>query len=199
NPHLPIHFSSILSLSLLLSLSLMAEATPARWTGTLTAKVEGFSPAQVWTLFEDFSNLYKINPNVDISYALEGVYGHPGLVRFCSTHTTTKSPSGEEVTTIQWFQEKLLAMDTAHRRFTYQILENNVGITYCKSTVKVLPIDGCDSLLEWTYESDPLPGQTPDYLSYFFGANIQDMADTIKKILKSKSEIECTPVKLCLG
>ncbi|GFS31225.1 hypothetical protein Acr_00g0016290 [Actinidia rufa] len=89
----------------------MAEATPARWTGTLTAKSGGLFPRT-------------------------SVYGHPGLVRFCSTHTTTKSPSGEEVITIQWFQEKLLAMDTAHRCFTYQILENNVGITYCKSTVK---------------------------------------------------------------
>ncbi|PSR91279.1 Lachrymatory-factor synthase [Actinidia chinensis var. chinensis] len=86
------HKITLSLLSLFLSLSLMAEATPARWTGTVTAKVEGFSPAQVWPFFEDFSNLYKINPNVDISYALEGVYGHPGLVRFCSTHTTTKSP-----------------------------------------------------------------------------------------------------------
>ncbi|XP_057478816.1 lachrymatory-factor synthase-like [Actinidia eriantha] len=175
-------------LSLFLSLSLLVEATPARWTGTVTAKVKGFSPAQVWPFFEDFSNLYKIDPNVDISYALEGVYGHPGLIRFCSTHTTTKSPSGEEVITIQWLQEKLLAMDKVHHWFTYQILENNVGFTYCKSTVKVLPINGCDSYLVWTYESDPLPGQTPDYLSNYFGTNLRDMANTIEKILKSKSK-----------
>ncbi|GFS31224.1 hypothetical protein Acr_00g0016280 [Actinidia rufa] len=175
-------------LSLFLSLALVAEATPARWTGTVTAKVEGFSPAQVWPFLEDFSNLHKINPNADICYALEGVYGHPGLIRFCSGHTTTTSPSGEEVITIQWFQEKLLSMDTAHHWFTYQVLENNVGFTYCKSTIKVLPIDGCDSLLEWTYVSNPFPGKTPDYLFNYFGTNLQDIANTIEKLLKSKSK-----------
>ncbi|GFZ08485.1 hypothetical protein Acr_20g0002930 [Actinidia rufa] len=169
----------------------MAEATQPRWKGTVTAKAEGFTPSQAWSFFEDFGNLYKIDPNVDISYALEGVYGHAGLVRFCSAHTTTALPSGENEIAVQWFHEKLLAMDPAKYSFTYQIMENNVGFTYCKSTVKVLPIHDSNELgckLEWTYESDPLPGQTPDYLSNYFGLNIQAMADAIKKILESKSK-----------
>ncbi|GFS31119.1 hypothetical protein Acr_00g0015710 [Actinidia rufa] len=69
----------------------MAEATPVRWTGTVTAKVESFSRAQVWPYLEDFGGLYKIDPLADISYALEGVYGQPGLIRFCAASTTTET------------------------------------------------------------------------------------------------------------
>ncbi|XP_057466698.1 lachrymatory-factor synthase-like [Actinidia eriantha] len=162
------------------------EATPITCTGTVTARVEGFTRAQVWPFLEDFGGLHKIDPLADISYALEGVYGHPGLIRFCASSTTTET--GE--TKILWFHEKLLAMDPTTYSYNYEVLENNVGFTYCKSSFKVVPIDGDEKLgsqIEWTYVSNLFEGKPPEHVADYFNTNLQIMATNIKKYLEQKS------------
>ncbi|PSR91275.1 Octanoyltransferase [Actinidia chinensis var. chinensis] len=80
-------------------------------------------------------------------------------------------------------------MDPNTYSYNYEVLENNVGFTYCKSSFKVVPIDGDEALgsqIEWTYVSDPFEGKTPDHLSDYFNTNLQAMAKSIKKYLEPK-------------
>ncbi|KAK2977984.1 hypothetical protein RJ640_023522 [Escallonia rubra] len=64
-----------------------------------------------------------------------------GLVRYCAS--TLPSDGGNAATTL-WCHEKLVAIDAAGRRLTYEVVDNNMGFKQYLSTIKLSPVDGDD-------------------------------------------------------
>ncbi|XAR69289.1 hypothetical protein NMG60_11000820 [Bertholletia excelsa] len=161
----------------------MAMETEAKWEGKAIAMVKGSTPNEVWPALEDFCNVHKLLPSVDVCYQLDGVYGQPGLVRYCGSAV---SSLGDE--TSKWCHEKLIQMDPIGRSLTYEVLENNMGIKSYSGSMKVLAIDDGDEpgcLIEWSFVADPIDGLTSEGFLAYVEASVQAMAENIGKALRS--------------
>ncbi|XP_057466636.1 lachrymatory-factor synthase-like [Actinidia eriantha] len=165
----------------------MAEETQPKWEGKATVKLIGSTPDQVWPLLEDFCSLNKYLPTIDTCHQVEGVYGQPGLIRYCAS-TITSSSRGTGEKAIKWCHEKLLAMDPIERCLTYEVLDNNMGFNSYLSTMKVLPIDGDDEhgcQIEWSFVCDPIGGFRFDDLLTYIDSSARSMVEKIGKALQS--------------
>lgn len=133
----------------------MAEESSPKWEGRACVELAETSAQQVWPLLEDFCNIHKWMP-LDTCYQVEGVPGQPGLIRYCAS-----TIAGEAETTVKWAKEKLLALDPLQRCFTYEVVDNNIGLKSYVATIKVLPSEtrdkqGCK--IEWSFVSDQVEG-----------------------------------------
>ncbi|KAA8521853.1 hypothetical protein F0562_012525 [Nyssa sinensis] len=166
----------------------MAEGTTqTKWESKFSAKVTGPTAEQVWPLLEDFCSLHKWLPGIDTCYQVEGVYGQPGLIRYCAS--TTSSSSGSDEKTINWCKEKLLAIDPIQRCLSYEVLDNNVGFKSYVGTMRVSLNDGDDKhgcQIEWSYTADPVEGWTFEGLNSYVSSSLQFMAEKMEKALQPK-------------
>ncbi|KAK2991820.1 hypothetical protein RJ640_006380 [Escallonia rubra] len=165
----------------------MAEETvKPKWDGKAAAKLTGATAEQVWPLLEDFCSFHKWLPSIDTCHQVEGVQGQPGLVRYCAS-TVPPSDSGNAATTL-WCHEKLMAIDAAGRRLTYEVVDNNMGFKQYLSTIKVSPVEGDDKPsceMEWSFVADPIEGWKFEDLLYYVESSLQAMAEKMVKAIQS--------------
>ncbi|KAF8008067.1 hypothetical protein BT93_K1906 [Corymbia citriodora subsp. variegata] len=159
----------------------MAEETHPRWEGKLIAELKGLTPDQVWPFLEDFCNLHKLLPTLNSCHQVEGVPGQPDLVRFI---TSTKSRDDSDLWKIMWANERLLMMDPSDKRFSYEVLDNNIGLKSYVATIRVMPMNvgsgkmgGC--MIEWSFASDPVEGWGVQDMRSFVDFWLQSMAKNL--------------------
>ncbi|XP_073131260.1 lachrymatory-factor synthase-like [Henckelia pumila] len=155
------------------------EEDPPKWEAKSTAKLSKPTVEEVWPLVEDFCSFHKWLPTIDTCYKLEGSDGEPGLVRYCAA-----TDGGGVV--VRWCHEKLVAVDPIARCLSYEVLENNMGITgNYKSTMKVIPMDGEDDLhgcfIEWSFLADPVEGMSLQDMANYLELTLLGMAEKIEK------------------
>ncbi|CAN8327092.1 unnamed protein product [Cochlearia groenlandica] len=134
---------------------MVSETVSFKWESKHTAKVNGVTADQAWSIVSDFCNIHKWFPTVDTCHRVEGTDGKPGLVRYCAS-------TNEEEETTKWAKERVVKMDKIERCLCYEILENNVGFRSYVATVKVNEMNGGDETdgccIEWSFVSDPVDG-----------------------------------------
>lgn len=157
--------------------------------GLATATVE-----QVWPLLEDFCNLHKWLPEtLHECYQVEGILGQqPGLTRYCTFSRTLPSSDGHEaVTQTVYAYDRLLWIDPIKRCFSYDMLDNNMGMKTYVATLRLLPInddddddDGklhaCGCKIEWSFVCDPMEGWSFEDFSSFIAASLQTIAKNME-------------------
>lgn len=62
------------------------ENEDSKWEGKTSVELKNITAAQRWPFFEDFCNRHKFVPSLDSDECRldEGIYGKPGLVRYCA-------------------------------------------------------------------------------------------------------------------
>ncbi|KAL5558650.1 hypothetical protein UlMin_034861 [Ulmus minor] len=166
------------------------EKSKPKWEGEASVELEGLRAEQVWPLLEDFCNLHKWLPTIDISYQVEGVPGKPGLIRYCSTTVPASSDGGDETTTVMYAKEQLTKIDPIQRCLSYQVLENNVGIKWLVGTFQVLPVEGdekCRCKIRWSFVADPPEGWKYDDMISYYDSSLRSMAKRMEEALISSA------------
>ncbi|KAI5669184.1 hypothetical protein M9H77_19037 [Catharanthus roseus] len=173
-------------------MALASEINHQKWEGKAVAKLKnGVKAEQIWSLLtEDFCNFDKWLPTIDTCHQIEGDNGKPGLIRYCSSSSSTK-----------WCQEKLIAIDPKVRCLSYEILSNNLGFKSYVSTIKVLKSTeiggdseeeeelggGCE--IEWSFVADPVDGLSCEGLGDYINYSLKGMVENMEKALFNQMEI----------
>ncbi|KVH99854.1 lachrymatory-factor synthase [Cynara cardunculus var. scolymus] len=166
------------------------ERRESKWEGKVVAEVRSITPQQVWPLLEDFCNVHKWLPTIDTSRHVEGVYGQPGLVRYCASTLSSLPSNGDDqtpTTVVNWCHEKLLSIDPVQRSLSYEITENNLGFTFYVAEWKVIELKGDDNAggcrIEWSFSCNPVEGWKLEDFSGYIGSGLEGMAKRIEKEL----------------
>ncbi|XP_015083195.1 lachrymatory-factor synthase-like [Solanum pennellii] len=157
----------------------------SKWEGKSIVNLKHPKAEQVWPLLEDFFNFHKWLPNIDTCHQIDSD-NKDEIIRYCASTTPPSSGDGEAI--IKWCHEKLLTIDKIERYISYEVLNNNIGIKYYVSTLKVLSLDGDDEggcQIEWLFVADPIDGLTLELFSGYVNSSLQGMAENIEKALES--------------
>lgn len=161
--------------------------------GLATATVE-----QVWPLLADFCNVeYKWLPKTLMKecYRVEGNLGQPGLTRYCAFDRTSPPSDGQDiqaVTLTLYAYERLLWIDPIKHCFSFEMLDNNLGLKTYVGTVRLLPIDddaddagklhACGCKIEWSFVCEPMEGESWSFeeFSSFIAGSVQMIAKNME-------------------
>jgi predicted TIM-barrel enzyme len=114
----------------------------------------------VWSLIRDFNGMPEWHPAITASELTEGGSGtEVGAVR-----RLTLGDGGAVV-------ERLLELNDADRRFTYEFLENPFGVRRYVATLRVAPVTTSgESFVEWWAEFDAEAADEERLVNFFAGA-----------------------------
>ncbi|XP_010249529.1 PREDICTED: lachrymatory-factor synthase-like [Nelumbo nucifera] len=162
------------------------EGSQPKWEGKACASLRGITADQVWPLLSDFFNVHKWFPTLATCYAIHGVSGQPGCVRYCAGSSIPSNSGGDTRPTVSWATERLVHIDPIGRSFTYEIVDSNVGFNSYVSTMKVVPDDehqlgGCK--IEWYFAVDPVQGWKLEDLISKYQTGLQNMANKMEESL----------------
>ncbi|XP_006646278.1 lachrymatory-factor synthase-like [Oryza brachyantha] len=149
----------------------------ATWHGSVRAAVEGPTPDQAWALLGDFCSLDRWVPSVQTCRRVEGADGRPGCVRYCAGPVNKAEPAAAA----GWSRERLLELDPAGRRYSYEVVETNKGFGRYTATLQVEP-DPAGCAVAWSFEADPVRGWT---LEGFVGF-LEELARGVAKRLEEE-------------
>ncbi|KAK3438336.1 hypothetical protein EUGRSUZ_C02973 [Eucalyptus grandis] len=117
-------------------------------------QLKELTPDEVWPLLEDFCNLHKLLPPLDTCHRVEGINLAPvnGLHHDQRRLRPVEDPVGHE---------RLLMMDPSEKCFSYEVLDNNIGLKSYVATIKVMPMNDGDGkmvgyMIEWSFVADPV-------------------------------------------
>ncbi|XP_011019591.1 PREDICTED: lachrymatory-factor synthase [Populus euphratica] len=164
----------------------MAEETPQiKWEGKSIVELKGPTADQIWPLLEDFCNINKWFPSIDVCNHVDGELGKPGLTRYCASKTLSTYGSYDEAE-VRWVKERLLMINPTEKCLSYEVLENNSGFKSYVATMKVLEINGSDAgengcKIEWSFIADPVEGWTLEDFSSFINFCLQSMGKNMEQ------------------
>ncbi|GAA0184405.1 hypothetical protein LIER_31693 [Lithospermum erythrorhizon] len=149
------HVPFLLSVFLIAQTITLATAreTTHQWEGTVFADVEGIPPEKVWPFIGDFCNVYRVFP-INVSFCDRGdpeniVVGNRRFMIFLNG------------TNVQWEKHHLVEFNPAKRFLTYRMMENNIKVSYYRSTMTVLKDKKNGSKIRWKWIANPVQGYTP--------------------------------------
>ncbi|KAF8696279.1 hypothetical protein HU200_037183 [Digitaria exilis] len=136
------------------------EAAPA-WRGEVRAVASGPTPDAAWALLGDFFSLDRWVSTVRtcrrVEEEEEEEEGRPGCVlRYCEG-PVNKAAAGA----VGWSKERLLEMDDAGRRYSYEVVESNKGFGRYRASLGV-EHDPAGCAVRWSFEADPVEGWTQE-------------------------------------
>ncbi|GAA0140380.1 hypothetical protein LIER_01741 [Lithospermum erythrorhizon] len=150
------------------------------WEASVSAKINGPTADQVWPYLSDFGNIYKIFPT-DVSFCVQGTEGQPGLIRY--TAVKFPMPTDPSNITVMWAREELLELDVSQKYVTYQIHENNRGLTRFTGTMQVLHDGDHGCTFKWSVVSAPVAGSTYEDLVGFLEMTTSQVVSLIEKLV----------------
>ncbi|KAJ4953936.1 hypothetical protein NE237_030768 [Protea cynaroides] len=162
-----------------------SQSQQSKWKGKAYAELNRATVEQVWTLLEDFFSIHKWLPGIDTCQPVEGVLGQSGCIRYCAN--TAVSESEEKKITTKWVKEKLLFIDPVERCFSYEVIENNIGMNSYIATVKLVQLsqaaidEGCQ--IQWSFVSDPIEDLTFEAFFSHIQSIAQGMAQRMEDAL----------------
>ncbi|XP_078439348.1 lachrymatory-factor synthase-like [Wolffia australiana] len=151
--------------------------------GTVEIDVKGATADLIWR-FLDFYIPDKVSPLIESCTILDGSSREPGCVRYCVTNPVPPPPgenaSGEA--SVIRAKERLLAIDHAHKTYSYELIENNVGIQGYISQLKVFGEDGVVGCrVEWTFSADSYGVLSKEALGEFLKNFVQSVVHYVEQ------------------
>ncbi|KAL6845075.1 hypothetical protein ACP4OV_024570 [Aristida adscensionis] len=125
------------------------------WRGSVRAVAAGPTPDEAWALLGDFCALDRWVPALRTCRRVEGAEGAPGCVRYCAGPVNMADAEAE----VGWSKERLVELDPAARRYSYEVVESNKGFGRYRATLRVEP-DPAGCAVAWSFEADPVEGWT---------------------------------------
>ncbi|MFC5997092.1 SRPBCC family protein [Pseudonocardia hispaniensis] len=118
------------------------------------------SADQVWELVRDFDGLPGWHPAIASSELTSGAAAEVGAIR--------KLTLGDGAVVV----ERLVILDDADRRYTYEFVENPFDVRRYVSTIRVAPVtDTGQAFVEWWSEYDA-DGAAEAQLTELFAGNV---------------------------
>ncbi|RLM93179.1 lachrymatory-factor synthase-like [Panicum miliaceum] len=111
----------------------MDGAPAAAWRGTVRAVASGPAPGTAWALLGDFFSLDRWVSTVRTCRRVEG--DEEGRVRYCEGPVNMAAAPGEAAV-VGWSKERLLEVDHAGRRYSYEVVESNKGFGRYRATMR---------------------------------------------------------------
>ncbi|PAN28735.1 hypothetical protein GQ55_5G175400 [Panicum hallii var. hallii] len=136
----------------------MDGAPAAAWRGTVRAVASGPAPGAAWALLGDFFSLDRWVSTVRTCRRVEG--DEVGRVRYCEGPVNMAAAPGEAAV-VGWSKERLLEVDHAGRRYSYEVVESNKGFGRYRATMRVED-DPAGCAVAWSFEADPVEGWTQE-------------------------------------
>ncbi|KZV37205.1 hypothetical protein F511_04624 [Dorcoceras hygrometricum] len=132
-----------------------------KWEARVSTKLEKATAHQIWPLLKDFFGLHKWFPGLAVCYGIHGNNGEPGCVRYCAGSGIKADESNGDKPGPSWSTERLLAIDHSQMKFSYEIVDCNIGFKSYVSSMKVVPAGGGGGggcVVEWCFRVDPVVG-----------------------------------------
>ena len=138
------------------------------------------APAEkVWDLVSKTKRLPEWIPMVERCANLEGEEGIPGYTRLVSGFMFPQQ-DGER----SWIKERLVSMDCSSRSYVYKMEASNVGLDRSVNSLKVMDYGEESTLVDWSFEVDPLEGlyedSIVDYLGFLYKSCINRIQGAIE-------------------
>lgn len=144
-----------------------------KWEGELSIDLST-NESQTWSLISDFFSLHLWLPGISTCEKVTGSELLPGSVRYVASPA---NESGE----ISWAKEELIGFDPVERRFSYRVVDSNMGFGDYVAHFRVLPGIGDGCRLKWSFECKPVNGWTREGLIGYMDFGLKGMAERIEK------------------
>ncbi|KAJ6836782.1 lachrymatory-factor synthase [Iris pallida] len=151
------------------------QSSTQKWEVSATSsKLNGVKADQAWSLLAgSYYDLHKYAPSIVVaSKKVSDGIRHV-------TFTRAGSP------TVYWSKERLLKMDQDERAYTYESVENTLGLVNMVSKVRVVPAGTDSCAVEWSLVSEPAPGLARSDLTSLLQAAASDTAKKVGEFLRS--------------
>ncbi|CAN6441152.1 unnamed protein product [Victoria cruziana] len=155
-----------------------------RWEGKLSATVAKATADQVWPLVADFCSLDRWFPSVHICRLDGGIAGEPGCVRY----TAGKGVESVEGEGYVWATERLVSIDHAGRKLSYELTENNIGWGQYEAAMEVIENggetdEGGGCRIEWSFRMEPVEGGCQEGVTSYLRFTLEEMTKRMEKFL----------------
>lgn len=138
-----------------------------------SSKLNGVKADQAWSLLSrDYYSIHKYIPSLVVD--TKKIDGNRHL-----TVTLAGSPP------IYYTKDRLLKMDQAGRSYTYEVVENNLGLGKVVATVKVVPAGADSCVIEWSSVTEPAPGWTVSDFTNYLQTAASETAKKVGEILRA--------------
>lgn len=162
----------------------------SKWKGSVTVPVAA-SVESVWEIASDFCGLRRWNPFLSVCERVEGTEQTLGCVRYCAGKSSGDDNGGGGGGEVMWVKEKLICMDNKERRYSYAVIDGNMGLHGYEVTVQVMSAssgegtgegDSGQSAITWSFQVDPLDNyREEDFADYLRSVFVQ-MAKTLHEV-----------------
>jgi hypothetical protein len=163
----------------------------SKWEGSVTVPVAA-SVERVWEIASDFCGLRKWHPFLSVCERVEGTEQTPGCVRYCAANSSGDNNGGGGV---MWVKEKLICMDSRERRYSYAVIDGNMGLHGYEVTVQVMPTssgegeeDSGQSAITWSFQLDPLANYREEEFTDYLRSVLIGMAKTLQDLCLASSQ-----------
>ncbi|XVE99703.1 hypothetical protein REPUB_Repub03eG0223300 [Reevesia pubescens] len=158
------------------------ETGQKKWHGSVSGIVD--SPLdKVWTIVSQTKRLSEWMPMVERCTDLAGDDGIPGYVRLVSGFMFPQQ-DGER----SWIKERLVEMDTTSHLFVYKMEASNVGLDGSVNSLKLIDYGDDSTLLNWSFEIDPLEGTLEDSIIDYLGFLYKSCINRIQGAIDAASK-----------
>ncbi|KAK2637309.1 hypothetical protein Ddye_032101 [Dipteronia dyeriana] len=153
-----------------------------KWHGSIGGLVD--APIEkVWTMVSQTKKLSEWMPMVERCTDLEGNEGIPGYVRLVSGFMFPQQ-DGER----SWIKERLVSMDTSSYTYVYKMEASNVGLDGSVNTLKLVDYGEDSSLVNWSFEIDPVEGACKESIMDFLGFLYKSCINRIDGAIQAASK-----------
>ena len=153
------------------------------WRGTVRAVASGPAPGAAWELLGDFFSLDRWVSTVRTCRRVEGG-DEEGRVRYCEGPVNMAAAAGEAAVA-GWSKERLLEMDHAGRRYSYEVVASNKGFGRYRAALRVED-DPAGCAVAWSFEADPVEGWTQEGFVRF----LEELARGVARRLEEEINVE---------
>ncbi|OMO91874.1 Polyketide cyclase/dehydrase [Corchorus capsularis] len=157
------------------------ETGQRKWHGSVSGIVDS-SLDEVWGIVSQTKRLSEWMPMVERCTDLVGDEGIPGYVRLVSGFMFPQE-DGER----SWIKERLVAMDSTSHSYVYKLEASNVGLEGSVNTLKLIGY-GDSTLVNWSFEIDPLEGAMEDSIIDYLGFLYKSCINRIQGAIEAASK-----------
>ncbi|OMO76131.1 Polyketide cyclase/dehydrase [Corchorus olitorius] len=158
------------------------ETGQRKWHGSVSGIVDS-SLDEVWSIVSRTKRLSEWMPMVERCTDLVGDEGIPGYVRLVSGFMFPQE-DGER----SWIKERLVAMDSTSHSYVYKLEASNVGLDGSVNTLKLINYGDDSTLVNWSFEIDPLEGAMEDSIIDYLGFLYKSCINRIQGAIEAASK-----------
>lgn len=137
---------------------------------------------KVWAMVSKTSRLPEWMPMVERCTDLYGEEGHQGYVRLVSGFMFPQDDGDRS-----WIKEKLVFMDPSSHSYVYKMEASNVGLDGYVNSLKLVDYGENSTLINWSFEIDPLEGACEDSLMDYLGFLYKSCINRIEGALEASN------------